>query len=289
MNRRATTTIMHAPAGLPLVFLHNQTSLDSELRAAVMAVTLAGEMIVECSREGSFKVHDKSGTELVTSADLRSDEMICEHLGRAFPHHRFFSEEVAVDGRPDFSGPVWIIDPIDGTANYAHGHPYVSISAALAIDGEPCVGVVHAPFLTETYTAIRGAGANCNGRSISVSAVAELRRALVGTGVPHDRSDPGPSLRRIERLLANCQDIRRAGSPALDICWVAAGRLDAHCESLAPWDIAAAALIATEAGARRGNLLPGNQWMPPALRGEEFIVATPGIFEELGTLLTAPR
>jgi myo-inositol-1(or 4)-monophosphatase len=260
-------------------------NLDAALDAAVFAVSRAGELIVEWSRDGSYEVRRKQGTELVTTADLRSDEMIRDYLGSRFPDHRFLTEEVTVEGTFDFSGPVWIVDPIDGTANYAHGHPYVSISAALAIDGEPCAGVVHAPFLQETYTAIRGKGAQCNGRSIHVSAVSELRNALIGTGVPHDRSDLDVSMQRIRRLLTNCQDIRRAGSPALDISWVAAGRLDGHCESLAPWDIAAAGLIATEAGAIRGNLAAGNPALPQALRGEEFIVATPGIFELLCDLL----
>ncbi len=265
----------------------SETKLGLILDEAVAAVTRTGELIVAWSRQGSYEVRQKQGTELVTRADLRADEMIREHLVSKFPHHRFLSEEVPVEGNVDFSGPVWIIDPIDGTANYAHGHPYVSISAALAVDGEPCVGIVHAPFLQETYTAVRGAGAACNGSPIRVSNVSELHRALIGTGVPHDRSDLSPSIARIRRLLMECQDIRRAGSPALDISWVAAGRLDGHCESLAPWDIAAAGLIATEAGAVRGNLLPGNLSLPPALRGEEFIVATPGIFERLCELLRA--
>lgn len=255
------------------------------LDEAAVAARRAGELIVEWSRQGSYEVRQKQGTALVTTADLRSDAIIREHLGARFPHHRFLSEEVAVQGRFDFSGPVWIIDPIDGTANYAHGHPFVSISVALAVDGEPCVGVVHAPFLQETYTAIRGAGAACNGRPIRVSGVSELRRALIGTGFPHDRSELAEPIERVRRLLTACQDLRRAGSPALDICWVAAGRLDGHCESLAPWDIAAAGLIATEAGAVRGNLSAADPSLPPLLRGREFIVAAPGIFEPLCALL----
>ena len=139
----------------------------------------------------------------------------------------------------------------------------------------------------ETYAAIRGSGATCNGRPIWVSDVSELRRALVGTGFPHDRSDVTPAIERVRRLITNCQDIRRAGSPALDIAWVAAGRLDAHSESLAPWDVAAAGLIATEAGAVRGNLLQTESSLPPALRGEDFIVATPEIYEPLYKLLSA--
>ena len=265
--------------------MESETKLRLMLDEAVTAATQAGDLIAAWSRQGSYEVRQKQGTELVTTADLRSDEIIREHLQAKFPPHRFLSEEVMIEGQFDFSGPVWIIDPIDGTANYAHGHPYVSISVALAIDGEPCVGVVHAPFLHETYTAMRGAGAACNGQPIRVSNVSELRRALVGTGFPHDRSDVTQSIERVRRLVTACQDIRRAGSPALDIAWVASGRLDAHSESLAPWDVAAAGLIATEAGAVRGNLLPSASSLPPALQGDGFIVATPGIFEALFQLL----
>src|SRR5262249_30210299 len=149
-------------------------------------------------------------------------------------------------------------------------------------------GVVHAPFLRETYTAIRGAGAFCNGQPIRVSRTTELRRALVGTGVPHDRSNVTPAIERVRRLVTECQDIRRAGSPPLDIAWVAAGRLDAHSESLAPWDVAAAGLIAREAGAVSGNLTQTVTNLPPMLRGEGFIVATPGIFAPLYELLRTP-
>lgn len=259
------------------------------LEEAVAAARQAGELIVALSRQGQYEVRRKQGMEIVTTADLRSDAMIREHLGSRFPQHRFLSEEVAVEGAFDFSGPVWIIDPIDGTSNYAHRHPSVSISVALAIDGDPCVGVVHAPFLQETYTAVRGAGATCDGVPLRVSDVSELSRALIGTGFPHDRSDLDPAIERVRRLVTSCQDIRRSGSPALDISWVAAGRLDAHSESLAPWDIAAAGLIATEAGARRGNLLPSASPLPAPLRGEGFIVATPGIFEALCELLASSR
>jgi myo-inositol-1(or 4)-monophosphatase len=265
--------------------MKTDTDLELMLSEAVAAATQAGEVIVDWSRQGMFEVRQKLGTELVTTADLRSDEIIRERLSSRFPGSRFLSEEVVVEGQFDFSGDVWIVDPIDGTANYAHAHPYVSISVALAVDGEPCVGVVHAPFLGETYTAIRGAGAFCNGTSIRVSQTRELRRALVGTGFPHDRSNIAPAIERVRRLITECQDIRRAGSPALDISWVAHGRLDAHTESLAPWDVAAAGLIAREAGAVCGNLCQTDSWAPRSLRGEGFIAATPGVFESLFELL----
>src|SRR5262249_59782645 len=126
------------------------------LDEAVAAAKGAGLLIVRWSRQGVYEVRQKQGSELVTAADLRSDELIREHLGSRFPRHRFMSEEGVLEGEFDFSGPVWIIDPIDGSANYAHGHPYVSISVALAVDGEPCVGVVYAPFFREVYTSIQG-------------------------------------------------------------------------------------------------------------------------------------
>src|SRR5437870_2016001 len=108
--------------------MKSETELRLVLNEAVAAATRAGEFIVACSHQGSFEVHQKQGTELVTTADLRSDEIVRDHLGSRFPQHRFLSEEVVVEDRFDFSGSVWIIDPIDGTANYTHGHPYVSIS-----------------------------------------------------------------------------------------------------------------------------------------------------------------
>ncbi len=263
--------------------MESAAELEQMRAEAIVAAERAGRLIVRWSLDRTYEVREKEGTEIVTTADLRADEIIREHLHSMFPTHRFVSEEVA--GPFDFAGPVWVIDPIDGTANYAHGHPYVSISVALVVDGEPRVGVVHAPFLHETFDAIAGCGARCNGRPIRVSEASDLRRALVGTGFPHDRTDLTRPVERVKRLLEHCQDVRRAGSPALDICWVAAGRLDAHCESLGPWDIAAAGLIATEAGALRGNLSPNTSAFPPALNGEEFIVSTPRIFESLSELL----
>ena len=188
--------------------MKNETELELALNEAVTAARRAGDLIVEWSRQAKYEVRQKQGSELVTTADLRSDELIRERLGSKFPQHRFLSEEVVVENKFDFSGPVWIIDPIDGTANYAHGHPYVSISIALALDGEPCVGVVHAPFLHETYAAILGAGATCNGHPVRVSEVSELRRALIGTGFPHDRSDVTQAIERVRRLVTECLDIR---------------------------------------------------------------------------------
>ena len=256
------------------------------LKEATAIAERAGVQVIAHSRDRTFHVHRKKGTEIVTTVDLLSDEMIRGHLGSEFPGHRFFSEETADNDIPDFSGPVWVIDPLDGTSNFAHGHPYVSISIALVIDGVPVVGVVHAPFLNETYCAVRRAGATLNGTPIRVSQTTQLSAALVSTGFPHDRSDVSRPIERIRRLVTHCQDVRRAGSPALDISWVASGRLDAHTESLPPWDIAAAGLIATEAGAMAISLSDFDSTLPRALRGEDYVVATPGVFNELRELLS---
>src|SRR5262245_35790092 len=108
--------------------MENEIEIDLALSEAIAAATGAGELIVELFRQGAYETSQKQGTEIVTTADIRSDEIIRERLGSRFPQHRFLSEEVAIDGEFDFSGPVWVIDPIDGTSNYTRGNPYVSVS-----------------------------------------------------------------------------------------------------------------------------------------------------------------
>lgn len=247
----------------------------------------AGDLIRELQRRHAFQVEYKGGVEPVTTADVACDGYIREELAAAYPSHRVLSEETtgADWTTMDLSGPLWIVDPIDGTANFAHGHPYVNVSIAFAVDGVVQVGVVHAPFLNETYTAVKGEGARCNGTPIRVAPATELRRAVVGTGFPYQKPDLDPLVDRVRRLLTGCQDIRRACAPALDICYVGAGRLDAHTETLNPWDVAASGLIAVEAGARRSHLTPVSDGVPEDLCGEGIVVAAPGIHDDLVSLL----
>lgn len=249
----------------------------------------AGDLIRELQRRHAYQVEYKGDAEPVTSADVACDGYIREEIANVFPSHRVLSEETtgADWTAMDLSGPLWVVDPIDGTANYAHGHPYVNVSIAFAIDGVVQAGVVHAPFLGETFTAVKGAGAQCNGVPIGVASATELRRAVVSTGFPYQKPDLDPLVERVRRLLAGCQDIRRACAPALDICYVAAGRLDAHTETLNPWDVAAAGLIATEAGASRSHLTPVPAGVPVDLCGEGIVVSAPGIHDALVSLLTA--
>ncbi|MEU4062670.1 inositol monophosphatase family protein [Streptomyces wedmorensis] len=270
----------------------NEINRDAILDAALEAAHAAGRLLVAQRATTRSAASYKDGVEPVTESDLLADAEIARVLRGAFPRYGILSEETsAAHGwqAADLAAPLWIVDPVDGTANYAHGHPYVSVSVAFAVAGSVEVGVVHAPFLGETFTAVRGRGAWLDGEPIRTGTPAGLRRAVVSTGFPHRKGDLAPLLRRVELLLTHCQDIRRGASPALDICWVGAGRLDAHTETLHPWDVAAASLVAREAGAVRSHLEPVPGRVPADLWGEGYLVAAPAIHEELAALLGAPE
>lgn len=259
--------------------------LDLLLEFAIATAVHAGGAIAAAGSE----VHFKADNSPVTAADLLSEALIREALQARFPTHAVVSEEDEASAALLGSvGPLWIVDPLDGSLNLLHRRPHVAVSIAFAVDGVVQVGVAHNPFGDETYSAIRGRGAFRNGTRIYASGQSELRRALIGTGLPHDRSDIDPVMRRLRALALGCQDIRRLGSPVLDICHVADGRLDGFCETLFPWDVAAAGLIAEEAEARRGHLGSVPETVFADLYGEEFLVASPGIFEGLAQLLRNP-
>jgi myo-inositol-1(or 4)-monophosphatase len=156
---------------------------------------------------------------------------------------------------------------------------------AIAVDGVVWAGAVHAPDLGVTYVGVRGGGAYCNGEKLHVYRIEALSEAVIGTGFPHDKEKVHPALARVNLLTTHCRDIRRLAAPTIDICYVASGRLDAHTESLAPWDVAAAGLIAREAGAITGHVGAVPTDIPLELCGEEIVCANPGIFEELLSLL----
>lgn len=260
---------------------------DTERLAIILEIAReAGERIRHARRHQDFGRRYKGGQELVTDIDVAVDRHIAERLEAAFPGEARLSEELAPDkGDLAASGPLWVVDPIDGTVNFAHGLHHVAVSMAFLVDGETRLGVVHAPFLEETFTAIRGEGAWCNDAPIHASRRRELGRSLVATGFPYRRDSRPPLLRRLAAVLDHCQDVRRNGSAALDLCDVACGRLDAYYESVSPWDFAAGWLIAAEAGARVGHLYPCPEGIPPALFGHNLLVSSPGIHAELGELL----
>lgn len=255
--------------------------LDDVTTIARKAAIAAGRTVVEHWNSYQRDVRAKGTTDIVSAADLASDRIISAAIRAAYPDHRILSEEDLQTDSFDYSGPLWVVDPIDGTANYVRGHPYFAVSIAFALDGVVMAGCVHAPALAETFMATKDGGATLNGAPIGTSSPAGLIRSVVSTGFPHDKSDIGKPLRRVAILLRHCQDVRRSASPVLDIAYVAMGRLDAHAETLFPWDVAAAGLIAQEAGARRGNLEAAPIDTPPDLFGGEVVFSAPSIFQEL--------
>ncbi|BFM49552.1 inositol monophosphatase family protein [Marinomonas sp. THO17] len=244
----------------------------------------AGSMILEARQTASFERDYKLHHELVTSTDVAVDAYLCAQIQTRYPQHTILSEETFPDVSFDSLAEeqvVWVIDPIDGTVNFAHGHKHVAVSIGLFIGSQRILGVVHAPFLQETYYAVKNGGAFCNEQPIQVSHALQLRNALVATGFPYQKDALPELIERLSRVLAVCQDVRRNGSAALDLCWVAAGRLDAYYESVKPWDMAAGALIAEEAGARVGHFLPMLDHWPEVISGEALLVATPELYESL--------
>lgn len=248
----------------------------------------AGEMIISSREENTYQHQYKLGHELVTSADLAVDKFLVASIANKYPAHAIMSEESFPDldlKQQESNVPVWVIDPIDGTVNFAHGHKHVAVSIGLYVGSQRVLGVVNAPFLGECFWALKGEGAYCNDVELSVSGSAELRNALVATGFPYVKEDIDSILARVSNVLHSCQDIRRNGSAALDLCWVAAGRLEAYFESVKPWDMAAGALIAEEAGAYVGHFdETKNEW-PDVVNGEFLLVSTPALFAELCRVL----
>lgn len=217
------------------------------LFVAVEAAKKAGVLLaahVGGPREISFK----GEINLVTEMDRRSEKIVVTMLNAAFPDHGILAEEGAyVENRSRF---LWIIDPLDGTTNYAHGYPNFAVSIGLEEAGEIVAGVVYDPMRDELFTAIKESGAMLNGRPIRVSGTTSLIRSLLATGFPYDRViSPENNLKYFNRMIMASQEIRRSGSAALDLCAVAAGRLDGYWElKLHPWDVAAGYIIVREAG-----------------------------------------
>ncbi|MCB1665589.1 MAG: inositol monophosphatase [Pseudomonadales bacterium] len=248
----------------------------------------AGQLIVhERQAQAGLQTSYKDGVELVTHADVKADQYICDAIRKAYPGHRILAEESAPDMRDlsSFEGPLWIIDPIDGTVNYAHGHYQSAVSIAYAEQGRVHCGVVCNPFVKETFHAVLGGGAWLNEHAIQVAQKTQINRAIVATGFPYIKGDMTPLVRRLALVLKECADIRRLGAASLDICWVAMGRLDAYYENLSVWDFAAAQLIAREAGARYGHFKPVPDGISPEFHHQNILVANAALFPQMHELL----
>jgi myo-inositol-1(or 4)-monophosphatase len=194
-------------------------------------------------------VRKKGAIDLVTEADIQSEAAIVDTITKVFPDHAILAEE---SGAHAGSGGRWIIDPLDGTTNFAHNLPLFCVSIAFAVDNDILAGFVLAPLLDELFVGIKDRGAQLNGKPIFVSTIHTLADSLLVTGFPYDHPTLVDQLmRRFGRCLAATQGVRRLGSAALDLCYVANGRFDGFWEQhLKPWDTAAGFLVATEAGAR---------------------------------------
>lgn len=226
-------------------------SLTHAMDTAVAAARKAGALLREQAESGFGIERKTSIVNLVTDADRAAEEMIVKQLLAAYPTHGVLAEERGQDGRVE-SHCRWIIDPLDGTTNFAHGFPFYSISIALEQQGTCVLGVVLDPIHDELFTGEMGRGARLNGRPIQVSRVAVLDDALLATGFAYDiREAADNNLDHFNRFALRAQGIRRTGSAALDLCYVAAGRLDGYWEvTLSPWDSAAGSVILREAGGR---------------------------------------
>lgn len=238
------------------------------LAAAERAAAAGAEVLLaHAARLGSVRTEFKGRRELVTQADRDAERAIVGSLQRALPEHAILAEEGVLTprGAPDRTADhLWIIDPLDGTTNFVHALPFYCIALGLAVRGEIVVSTVLAPQLGERFSAVRGGGARRNGAPIRVTATATVADALLSTGFSYNRNEPGrdTNIARLDRALRECRDLRRYGSAQLDLAYVAAGIYDAYWEMyLAPYDVAAGALLVREAGGRVSDLTGGDDWL----------------------------
>jgi myo-inositol-1(or 4)-monophosphatase len=214
------------------------------------AARAAGTLILD-NWQRPKKIDHKGAIDLVTSVDRESERIIVDILQRNFPDHGILAEE-ETDQRSSLSRYLWIIDPLDGTTNFAHSYPQFCVSIALQYDGEIVLGLVYDPIRDECFRAVQGQGATLNQTPIHSSESSQLDKSLLATGFPYDRRDNANFyLTLFKAFLISSQGLRLNGSAALDLCYVACGRLDGFWElKLKPWDTAAGALIVKEAGGR---------------------------------------
>ena len=247
---------------MPSEFSHQDSQLW--LSAAVEAAQTGGKILQEWI--GKFSVREKSRSNLVTEADEASQSAIVDSLKRHYPTHGFLGEENLNDRTPGTEA-FWIIDPLDGTTNYVHGFPYYCVSIALSVGGQIVVGVIHDPTRNETFSAILGQGAFRNGQPIQTSGETEMKSAMAIASLPVATDPQNPAVRRFLSALTKLQTVQRTGSAALNLAYVACGRIDAFwSSSLYAWDVAAGALLVSEAG---GSVT--------TLAGDEFDVFVPSL------------
>jgi myo-inositol-1(or 4)-monophosphatase len=263
---------------------------DPVLAVAIRAARRAASVVIDAARDlQRLPTFSKEHGDISTSADMEAEDAIIATIRSAFPDHAILGEESGnIKGAREGTGYKWIIDPIDGTANFVHGFPYYAVSIALAHGTEITHAVVLDPVHDELFTAVKGKGAQCNGVAMRVSSCLKLSDALLGTVFP-TREHPKliGYLPILGSLMVQAGGVRRAGACALDMAHLAAGRLDGFwVMSLKVWDVAAGALLVKEAGGRVGDFAGGTDF----LRTNEVIAAAPGLFNPLReAIASVPR
>ena len=249
------------------------------LATAIEAVLRAGE--VQMAHFGqAMRVEKKGAIDLVTEIDIEVERAFRAMIAERFPDHQVLGEEFGSDeDRASVPRFCWVFDPVDGTTNYAHGLPIFCSSLALEVDGEPMVAAVYDPNRKELFTAERGRGAWLNGQPLHVSTAASLIDSLLVTGFHYDvQKDPGDVIALFGAFISRARAVRRLGSAALDLCYVAAGRFDGFWEKkLQPWDVAGGALIVSEAGGRVTSMTGA----PYASRGGSVLATNGHIHDEM--------
>ena len=257
-------------------------------RRATLVSALRRAGAVLSARFGKVGYKQKRRADLVTAADLESQRVILDAIMRAHPGDDFKAEEDEV--KLTGAEHVWVIDPLDGTTNYAHGYPVSCVSIGLLRRGAPLLGGVFDPFRDELFFAEKGKGAFLNGRRLRVSAVPRVADSLLITGFAYDRAERADFyLRRFKAFMTRCHDVRRSGSAALDLAWVAAGRADGFWEyELNPWDVAAGRLLIEEAGGTVTDL-DGRPWTDWTTMGRRTLASNGRVHAEMRRILRSVK
>lgn len=253
---------------------------DTVLAVAVRAARRAAAVVNDASRDlKRLPTFSKEHGDIVSSADKEAEQAIVATISAAFPDHAIVRESASdADSANSDSPHRWIVDAIDGAMNFVHGFPYFAVSVALSHNGQLTHAVVLDPVHDELFTAIKGKGAQLNNAPVRTSACTRLEDALIGTVLPTRKSPRLPRYLPVFNALATRCTLRRAGACSLDLAYVAAGRLDGFfVTSMRPWDVAAGALLVSEAGGRVGDFAGS----PAFMNGAEVIAAAPGVFNPL--------
>ncbi len=251
---------------------------------AIATAHAAGEELLKYFRrlkESSIQAKDQPH-DLVTEADHAAEKLILSAIRQNYPDHAILAEETGASG-DEGKEHLWIVDPLDGTINFVHGFPFFAVSIALYVRGEPTLGVIAAPVLDEVFVAEKGKGCYLGTERLFVSKTGDMASSMLTTGFAYERADtPNANLPNFARVLYEARALRRPGSAALDLAYVAAGRFDGFWEMhLSPWDVAAGALLVREAQGKVTDIAGGETW----LYGGNLLATNGKIHGELGSYL----